>query len=302
MKITLDELKEQLIELEYPMTKRRLIDWMQKGLLPPLEKHGLGKGKGSVNYWSHPGILGQAITVCELLAWYGRVDGIILILWLAGYDVPEEIVRKKLLDYLDKLIDKVNNPPAGVHIEDHRSDLIYNLLDNPVHGYSNLYEIIEVILKCFFNEDYDISKIDYSELSMNYEDGSESQYDKYAATLIQNNAHVIRKYLTFEKLRAVIAKSSDEEIKTVHQDIISLVQSFRNFMSIMMNRDDAKVYERGMINAFGYWIALVIFSFRHYGHGKIVDDKIKNISQFSNRFVSDEEILREVKKRFPTIT
>lgn len=85
----------------YRVTKRTLQDWAGKGLLPHPVARGLGRGKGKRYIWTQSNILHQVATICGLLDWYGRVKGIVLPLWLLGYDVPVEKARATLLRYLD---------------------------------------------------------------------------------------------------------------------------------------------------------------------------------------------------------
>src|SRR5690242_15937877 len=101
MSTTMTELAERLADLGYSISKRRFTDWVQKGLLPPPRRHGLGKGKGVVFQWKEPGILSQAVAIYELLEEYTRVNKVFIPLWLMGYEVPIEIVRALFLEQLD---------------------------------------------------------------------------------------------------------------------------------------------------------------------------------------------------------
>lgn len=91
--ITPDELVSELAGLGIPMTVRRLTDWREKGLLPPLTRKGLGRGLGTLNGWSEPDVREQAIACHCVLSRYARTEAALLDLWLCGYPVSHEAAR-----------------------------------------------------------------------------------------------------------------------------------------------------------------------------------------------------------------
>lgn len=98
--LTEEELVEHLNRAGMPVTRRRVMSWRDKGLLPDFDVagHGLGPRLGRVpSYWEDAdSIVSQATTVFELLRWHDRVQDIYMPLWLLGHRVPGEIVRRKL--------------------------------------------------------------------------------------------------------------------------------------------------------------------------------------------------------------
>ncbi len=100
MNLTEEELVEHLNRAGMPVTRRRVMSWRDKGLLPDFDVAGpgLGPGLGRVpSYWEDAdSIVSQATTVFELLCWHDRVQDIYMPLWLLGHRVPEELVRRKL--------------------------------------------------------------------------------------------------------------------------------------------------------------------------------------------------------------
>lgn len=66
--------------------------WRKAGLLPPLASHGIGTGRSY--YWREPDIQAQAEQVHDALQRHGRIDEALITVWLAGFDVPLERVRR----------------------------------------------------------------------------------------------------------------------------------------------------------------------------------------------------------------
>jgi hypothetical protein len=66
--------------------------WRKAGLLPALASHGTGAGRSY--YWREPDIRAQAERVHDALQRHGRIDEALITVWLAGFDVPLERVRR----------------------------------------------------------------------------------------------------------------------------------------------------------------------------------------------------------------
>lgn len=84
--VTPKQLSADLARLSICRDLRVLVDWRQKGLLPPLRQVGLGRGIGTKQVWDED-VLDQAIAVHLLLSRYARSDEALLGLWFAGYTV-----------------------------------------------------------------------------------------------------------------------------------------------------------------------------------------------------------------------
>src|SRR5579872_3451951 len=66
--------------------------WRKAGLLPALASHGIGAGRSY--YWRKPDIQAQAEQVHDALQRHGRIDEALITVWLAGFEVPVERVRR----------------------------------------------------------------------------------------------------------------------------------------------------------------------------------------------------------------
>ena len=93
-KVSREHLINVCTRLGYPISSRKLTDWVRKGLLPPLEQHGKGQGMGKEYFWPNRAVIAQAVVVSEYLSWTNRSDNTLLLTWFAGYPVPLDQVRR----------------------------------------------------------------------------------------------------------------------------------------------------------------------------------------------------------------
>src|SRR5215472_16793341 len=92
--LTVKALRSQMEASGRDFPKRKVKDWLSKGLLPRPHRPGLGQGPGRpANSWSNPRVLGQARNAYDLLDLYPRTEFARLGLWLLGYDVELRHVR-----------------------------------------------------------------------------------------------------------------------------------------------------------------------------------------------------------------
>ena len=90
-KITPKMLCLLLCQAGYTVTLRCLRDWRAKGLLPRLQRQGLGKGKGSLWFWTERDILKRAVAVCRKIRETRRTSAAVIETWFGG--APHSIGR-----------------------------------------------------------------------------------------------------------------------------------------------------------------------------------------------------------------
>jgi hypothetical protein len=96
------QLRNRLCELGIPRDLRTLTDWRQKGLLPPLQRTGSGRGRGVKWFWSED-VLDQAIAVDWLISRSGRSADSLLGLWLSGYPVNPRDAKKAWIQAIKRV-------------------------------------------------------------------------------------------------------------------------------------------------------------------------------------------------------
>jgi hypothetical protein len=104
--LTIDQLCAEMERSGHHLTPRAARDWWTKGLLPRPRRRGLGRGKGTLTFWTNPRILDQAQAADELLGRHSRTYTAIIGLWLWGFPVDPKLVRSSYL----KLIDRYHRP------------------------------------------------------------------------------------------------------------------------------------------------------------------------------------------------
>jgi hypothetical protein len=87
--------------IEPERLKRRLRDWKEKGLLPPLQQRGRGRRRGKEFYWTQRAIVRQALLLYEVLDWHRNIAEVRPLLWLLGFAIPPEELRSALLWRVD---------------------------------------------------------------------------------------------------------------------------------------------------------------------------------------------------------
>lgn len=89
-RLTQARLIQLLGDRGYPMTPRRLTDWVRRGLLPPMTRsaRGPGDGPGAMYYWPDHQVLLRAATLCECLSLRHRTESATLLTWFCGFPYP----------------------------------------------------------------------------------------------------------------------------------------------------------------------------------------------------------------------
>ena len=91
--LTLDDLCTQMIASGRHLTPRAARDWWTKGFLPPPQRRGLGRARGTETFWVNPNVLKQAQAADDLLGRHARAFTTIVGLWLLGFPIDPERVR-----------------------------------------------------------------------------------------------------------------------------------------------------------------------------------------------------------------
>lgn len=99
--ITVDSLCAEMARSGRPLTPRAARDWWSKGLLPPPRRQSLGRA-GSTTYWSEGSVLAQAVAAHDLLARQPRIEETLVRLWLMGFTVEIERLRRAWLALIAK--------------------------------------------------------------------------------------------------------------------------------------------------------------------------------------------------------
>jgi len=306
MEWTVDHLTSELTRLGYPITKRRLIDWAQKGLLPHPKQRGLGRGKGSVYVWTQPGVLAQAAKVYNLLNWYGRVKHIYLPLWLLGYEIPLRVVRQKLHDWVERPLAQLAQEVGSDSSEDLTDYLSGLAAQKPRTRHVPSFlsadtarDFVEMYLNAIFNPDYEPSDEVIQEMADAFGKAGQTNSSVVSETdqdvpIIQT-IRVIREHLSLPKLQETLADASDKELKRVQSDFRIVLGSLY-FLVRVMNPDLADLLDRetwlwyNLIANIGPWLALADLKAHRDGYTPKINEWIRFLVDFCQRVRTDQQL------------
>ena len=82
--------------------ERKLTDWRQKGMLPLLQNSSRGRSRGVFRSWTDPDIFERAGFVAERLAVTRRSDECLYALFLAGFSVEPDTLRRSWSSRLER--------------------------------------------------------------------------------------------------------------------------------------------------------------------------------------------------------
>jgi hypothetical protein len=295
MTYTPDTLSAAMDQLGCPVTKRRLIDWVQKGLLPHPRPRGRGQGRGKVYQWTEPDILHRAIDVYELLAWHRRAADLFLPLWVLGYDVPSVEVQAALRRFVDGLDAGLD---AAVPRFGDRSDLVSDLLADaqeqlPQQAGALPLPVLEAFLQAVVAPDVKEWEWLLDELESALVAGGEPvgwPDPQGAAALVS----FVRAQLSVSRLREVVATASDAELVQIHYDLQRVVRVARAVADVGLAVDPWVVIR--VLAHLGTWGAVVDLALRRAGHGPMVEHGVDQFGDACRRLLTDPRLRWELQQ------
>jgi hypothetical protein len=294
MTYTSAELATELSELDYPTTKRRLTDWVQKGLLPSPRARGRGQGRGKEYRWEEADILHRAIDVAELLDWHRRAADLFLPLWVLGYDVPLPKARSGLEGFVQRVEGAIE---AAIPYRGERSDLVSDLLWNVEAQLEKQRNVIPLsLVTSFLHAFIDPGTRDWTllledvqkELARRELDGTAWPNAAGATTATS----FVRDQLSAARLRELVAHASDDDLARVQEDLRTVMHWARAVASVAMDIEDW-VLLRILVSA-GKWGALIDLALRQSGHGELVDRSIRQFTDTCHQLLTDPRLRVEL--------
>ncbi len=237
--------KQLVAELKCPgitISKRRLTDWRAKDLLPPLTKHGLGRGKGSINVWADRSVVDQAVAIHTQLNQTRRTDDVLLHLFFSGYDVPVERVRSAWVKGLSHFITTTNksiqkskgNELAFIEGAMKKLQPKTTKKNNPP---DNMSELIREFLEYIFDPKYELESESSAVLIIDALKIKNT--DKNYAEIVENYKLAQKTVLSFLKIQdqyELIYNASNYDL-TEAQKFIKLWGTVLNHWVALQNRE-----------------------------------------------------------------
>lgn len=296
MRYTPEALTAEMQRLDYPVTKRRLTDWVHKGLLPSPRARGRGQGRGKEYRWVEPDILHRAVDVAELLEWHRRAVDLFLPLWVLGYDVPLTEVRaglRRLVDGLDAGLD------AAIPRFGDRSDLVSDLLVTADAQLANQPNSLpSELISAFVHAFIDPATRDWTLILEDLGNALTSAEREDAAWLETSNATgaatFIRDQVSVPRLQAAVGNATDGALTLVHRDLRTVTQSARAVASVGMEIEPGMLIR--ILVTIGCWGAVADLALRHGGHGEMVDRSVGGFTDACHRMFNDPILRAEMQR------
>lgn len=296
MTYTPDALTAEMQRLDYPVTKRRLIDWVQKGLLPHPQPRGLGRGRGKRYAWQEPDILHWAIDVFELLKWHRRANDVVLPLWALGYAMPLDRVRPELQRWADGLGIMIDQ---AIPVRGDRADLVSDLVSETEsrfqdHPAAFLMPVLEALLHALVNPQTSQWSwiVDDLRAAIGADVHGLTEWpgeDRLVALVA-----VVREQFSADRLRTIVAEASDGELAQVQGNLHQCVQSARAVASF--HPDLHQLALPYPIAALSVVAGIIDLAMRHAGYDAVVGRIVGGFVEGCRQVLADPRVRAEVQR------
>ncbi len=282
--------------LDYPVTKRRLIDWVQKGLLPHPQPRGRGRGRGKSYQWCESDILHRAIDVFELLERHRRAKDLVLPLWALGYHMPIDQVRPELQRRALAFALMIEQ---AIPVGGDRSDLVDNLVydtevrfeDNP-NGVP--IPVVEAFLHAVMNPKADQWSWIVADLRAAVMTDNGGLMDWPGETRVVELVSLVREQFSVHKLQSAVVDADDAEFFRVQNDLRRCVQSARAVASLHPNLDD--LAQPHLIASLSVMAGIIDLTGRRAGYGALIDRLVENFVGGCRQVLTDPRLRAEVQR------
>lgn len=296
MTYTPEALTAEMQRLDYPVTKRRLIDWVQKGLLPHPQPRGLGRGRGKRYAWQEPDILHWAIDVFELLEWHRRATDVVLPLWALGYTMPVEQVRPELRRWTDGLGIMIDQ---AIPVRGDQADLVDDLVSETEarfqdHPAAFLMPVLEAFLHAIVNPQTSQWSwiVDDFRAAIGADAHGLTEWpgeDRLVALVA-----VVREQFSADQLQTIVAEASDGELAQVQDDLRQCVQSARAVVSFLPDLDDFAMPH--LFASLSVIAGIIDLAGRHAGYGAVIDRLVESFVDGCRQVLTDPRYRAEVQR------
>lgn len=256
MSLTENELVIYLNQAGKAVTRRRVMTWREKGLLPDFDVRGRGQGRGpgrACSYWNNAErIISQASTIFELLHWRDRVEEAFLPLWLLGYPIPEVIVRRKLREEIVSALELLAEKDACY---ESREDVLFAMAAALYGKWRRRYrsdapplESIDLVLQLIGNLFY------------------------VSDDPLSSNLQFVREYLSLAALDNALQGVTSEELSQLQRDFGVVTDMISQVFSAMPRFTANFTNKYGLLTLAGQLSVMFDLAFRRAGYGPNIDN------------------------------
>ncbi len=262
---TLDALCAEMQATGRHLSPRAARDWWTKGLLPRPQRHGLGRGKGTVTFWTEPRVSQQARAAHDLLAAHARTDTALLSLWLLGFPIDLRSIRASYQKVINDHLGLVHRHP-GCQPDDVVGKFAATLARQyaktsgaPADVRQALAELAVDFLEVVYIPDNEIVIEGLSELWEKvapYIGGGASCFSGFADLhLHDENLGVwlcrVKEMASLPAQQTTIARASDHELMRARRLIIFVFGNLRRIARAAACQDDCEKFGRQLLVVIG---------------------------------------------------
>lgn len=296
MTYTPEALTAEMQHLDYPVTKRRLIDWVQKGLLPHPQPQGRGRGRGKMYEWHEADILHRAIDVFELLESHRRAKDVVLPLWALGYAMPLDRVRPELQRWANGLALMIDQ---AIPVGGDRADLVSDLVDESEARFRDQpagfpIPVVEALLHAIVNPTTAEWSWIVDDLRAAIMANERGLRDWPGEDRMVELVGAVREQFSADQLRTIIAEASDDELARVQDDLRQCVQSARAVASLHPELNDFAMPH--LFASLSVMAGIIDLAGRHVGYGAATDRMVGNVVDGCRQVLTDPRLRAEVQR------
>jgi len=256
MNFTENELVTYLNQAGKAVTRRRVMSWREKGLLPDFDVRGRGRGRGpgrACSYWNDAErIISQASTIFELLRWRDRVEDAFLPLWLLGHRIPEETIRRKLREEIVSALELLAEKDARY---ESREDVLFAMAaalygkwrrrhSSDVPALESIDLLLQLIGNLFYVPDDPLS----------------------------SNLQFVREYLSLAALDKALQGITSEELSQLQRDFGVVIDVISQVFSAVPRFTTNFPNKYGLLTLAGQFSVMFDLAFRRAGYGPNIDN------------------------------
>ena len=298
MEYTKAQLIADMDALGYPVTSRRLTDWIQKGLLPALTQRGRGRERGTKFFWSQPGVLNQAVDLFLLLEWHNKVQRIRLPLWFLGHDQALPEIRRRLVEQFDDVVELIESGGPTGHLDDLISDAVWAHVGRSSAKRKmpsvNMVAAFDLFLRTLTDPQFVISEITIKNLVSAFDPSGRTIPPAVAGKTTAEWWQFGQDHFAFSRQRDAFAGISDEELIKAHDDLRLISGVVRLLSRTLMDiEDEGMLRVLVHLNSFACKVDVVL---RYAGHGDWIDERLKELINFSQRVLVDDDLRTRIRK------
>ena len=271
---------------------RNVRRWCELRLLPPFDVRGasLGRplGREPSRWTNEQHIVRRSICILELLNLYGSYSYVYVPLWLLGYSIEFDCIRKSLSEQLERMISRVEHKcKSDCNMEDvlydEACDLTEQLRHEPSPWCELPHDALSLVLNVLMNPNLDWTDSGAFESLQTWlqrceqvfqtgrNGSSEAPVSNQPDTInsLMKGAALLKEYLSVSKISQAVEESNDDDLRVVEHDLLILRKLLSSNLPTDCQVPRAMVL-RGVlgIGEIAIWIDL---SFRKHGLGRDID-------------------------------